>query len=233
MGAFGGPDIITDGLVFAVDPGSERSYPGSGTTTTSLVGLNTGTLTNGVAFSSSNGGSWEFDGTDDFISFASNSDQLSDNGSYTLSAWLKPDGSSWGSNAIPLYNTYNDGDGSFGIWHHFGHDNILRWRHRGTSYTYGEFSGVGLVANTWQLTTITWDTTTIKLYKNAVLQNSSTSPSNFNRCPTEPSIGRIANRTTGNVYPWNGEISNHQVYNRALTAAEVSQNYNAQKNRFI
>ena len=45
-----GPDIITDGLVFAVDAGSERSYPGSGTTATSLISSNTGTLTNGVGF---------------------------------------------------------------------------------------------------------------------------------------------------------------------------------------
>ena len=31
MGAFGGPDIVTDGLVLALDAGSERSYPGTGT----------------------------------------------------------------------------------------------------------------------------------------------------------------------------------------------------------
>jgi hypothetical protein len=52
MGIFRGPNIVTDGLVFAVDAGSERSYPGTGTTTTSLVGSNTGTLTNGVGFNS-------------------------------------------------------------------------------------------------------------------------------------------------------------------------------------
>ena len=37
MGAFGGPDIITDGLQLAIDAGSTRSYPGSGTTVTDLV----------------------------------------------------------------------------------------------------------------------------------------------------------------------------------------------------
>ena len=39
MGFYRGPNIVTDGLVFAVDAGSERSYPGSGTTATDLVGL--------------------------------------------------------------------------------------------------------------------------------------------------------------------------------------------------
>ena len=37
MGIFRGPNIVTDGLVFAVDPGSTRSYPGSGTTTTNII----------------------------------------------------------------------------------------------------------------------------------------------------------------------------------------------------
>ena len=46
MAFFRGPNIVTDGLVFAVDAGSARSYPGTGTTTTSLVSSNTGTLTN-------------------------------------------------------------------------------------------------------------------------------------------------------------------------------------------
>ena len=40
MGAFGGPDIITDGLVLALDAGSERSYPGTGTSWYDLSGNN-------------------------------------------------------------------------------------------------------------------------------------------------------------------------------------------------
>ncbi len=40
MGAYGGPDIITDGLVFAIDAGSTRSYAGSGTTGIDLISLN-------------------------------------------------------------------------------------------------------------------------------------------------------------------------------------------------
>ncbi len=71
MGFYRGPNIVTDGLVFAVDAGSTRSYPGSGTTTTSLVGSATGTLNNGVGFTSSFGGGFTFDGTDDNISISS------------------------------------------------------------------------------------------------------------------------------------------------------------------
>jgi len=69
MGFYRGPNIVTDGLVFAVDAGSERSYPGSGTTTTNIINGASGTLTNGVGYVSNNGGAFDFDGTDDFILF--------------------------------------------------------------------------------------------------------------------------------------------------------------------
>ena len=49
-----GPDIVDDGLVFAVDAGSTRSYSGSGTSVNSIVSTNTATLYNGVAYSSNN-----------------------------------------------------------------------------------------------------------------------------------------------------------------------------------
>ena len=69
MGAFGGPDIVEDGLMFAVDAGSTRSYPnpGTGTAVNSLVSSITGSLANGVGFSTNNGGTWDFDGVDDII----------------------------------------------------------------------------------------------------------------------------------------------------------------------
>ena len=66
MGFYRGPNIVTDGLVYAIDAGSERSYPGSGTAVTDLVGSSNGVLENGVGFDSANGGSWDFDGIDEF-----------------------------------------------------------------------------------------------------------------------------------------------------------------------
>ena len=69
---FGSP-IVTDGLVFAVDANNIVSYPKSGTTAYDLAGSSTGTLTNGVGFDSANGGSWTFDGIDEFITLPFNS----------------------------------------------------------------------------------------------------------------------------------------------------------------
>ena len=86
MGFYRGPNIVTDGLIYAIDAGSERSYPGTGTTATSLVGSDTGTLTNGVGFSSNNGGYWEFDGADDYI-INTDTYNLSN---FTAEVWVYP-----------------------------------------------------------------------------------------------------------------------------------------------
>jgi len=50
----------------------------------------------------------------------------------------------------------------------------------------------------------------------------------FSSLATNNDIGRLGD---GRQY-FNGKISNIQVYNRALSAAEVLQNYNASKSRF-
>ena len=52
---YAGPHLDNKNLVFALDAGSPRSYPGSGTTWFNLVNSNNGTLTNGPTFNSENG----------------------------------------------------------------------------------------------------------------------------------------------------------------------------------
>lgn len=76
-----------NGLVLCLDAGNTKSYPGSGTTWTDLSGRgNTGTLTNGPTYSSANGGSIVFDGTNDYVS--TNYTQTSVTG-YTIDVWFK------------------------------------------------------------------------------------------------------------------------------------------------
>ena len=102
MGAFGGPGIVTDNLTFAIDPGSARSYPGSGTTVTDLSGTNNVTLANGVGFGSNNGGVFTYDGVDDqgsagnFFTYQA----------FTINLWVKP-GTSQVTYADIIDNYYN------------------------------------------------------------------------------------------------------------------------------
>ena len=104
-----GPDIVDDGLVFAVDAGSTRSYPGSGTTVTSLVGSATGALNNGVGFTSSFGGGFTFDGTDDDISIGSS---ILNVDAFTVEAIVNI--TSTGNNNKTIFSAGNGS--STGIW---------------------------------------------------------------------------------------------------------------------
>jgi len=68
MGLSHSPSIVTNGLVLAMDAANIKSYPGSGTVWNDLSGNgNTGTLTNGPTYNSANGGSIVFDGVNDIV----------------------------------------------------------------------------------------------------------------------------------------------------------------------
>lgn len=82
-----GPKIPTSGLVLMLDAADKNSYPDTGTTWYDLIGNNTGTLTNGPTFNSSNGGSIVFDGTNDYVGITSFSHPSTD--SFTISFWSK------------------------------------------------------------------------------------------------------------------------------------------------
>ena len=82
------PRIVTDGLALCLDAGNTKSYSGSGTTWNDLSGNgNTGTLTNGPTYSSDNGGSIFFDGTNDYVSLV---DNLGDPQQFTIEFWAYP-----------------------------------------------------------------------------------------------------------------------------------------------
>ncbi len=78
MAGSSGPDLITNGLVLALDAADKNSYLGSGTSWYDLSGNgNTGALTNSPTFNSSNGGSIAFDGTNQCVVVNSNASILS------------------------------------------------------------------------------------------------------------------------------------------------------------
>jgi len=227
MGAYGGPDTITDGLVFAVDAGSERSYPGTGTTTTSLVGSNTGTLTNGVAFSTDNGGTWDFDGADDYI--AINNLGLS---SHTIEGWIKSDNASQGGASFgTIKSVIGNYDGGGSKYTYIGFIPTLTWRIDDGSISHAAVAGAGTVSvDTWYHVALTYNASSGVTvgYLNGVQQGTINFTSNI----TFDSIPFNLCRSQAGVY-FDGSVALSRCYNRALTATEVLQNYNAQKNRFI
>ena len=226
MGAYGGPDIITDGLSFAYDAGSERCYSGSGTSATNLMSqASPGTLQNGVGFNTANGGFWEFDGVDDKIE-VTNFPTSVFNGSCTMESWVY-----WNddSSSIILGN-YNVGANDVNFEKLDNYRLRFYWNRgeRDVTTSYNAVSG-----SVWQCVVFVRDTAAnaFKFYVNGILvQTTSNDGSNIASTGSTFRIG--ADSRNGSTVT-NGDISTVRMYNRALTSAELLQNYNAQKNRFI
>ena len=227
MGTKVGPNIVTDGLIFAIDAGSTRSYPGSGTTVTSLIGSNTGTLTNGVGFSTNNGGTWDFDGTDDYIQ-TNFGDNIVSTG-FSVNFWFNVTGNAT-CFFMQLYVTA-DSNTVFRVERNSVAANSVEFGHsaNGGSPGANELVSTNFPNDEWQSCTIAYNGSTKYIYRNGVLDNSvSSSTMQW----YTGAILRIAARQDSSLLPIDGKMPSVKIYNRALSAAEMLQNFNAQKSRF-
>jgi hypothetical protein len=224
-----GPRIVTDGLVLHLDAGNSRSYTGAGTVWTDLNrNGNTGSLFNGPAYSSANGGNIVFDGGNDYVDFyAPNLSTIA-----TVEMWCK------------IGAGYSSGFGKmfFGWYRH------SVWCNGGNlgyntsnSDVYGisssTVSSLGLVDN-WKHYVFEMRAdvsyTNNKIYINAAPQTLS------QLVATENSSWRNFNGGVGRIAAWGFDISycmpmncaSFKVYNRILSPAEIRQNYHATKGRF-
>lgn len=203
------PSIVTDGLVLCLDAANKRSYPGTGTTWTDLKGGNNGTLNNGPTFDAGNGGSFLFDGSDDYVDCGIPSIST---GKLTISAWVK-------INTTKLQHVL---DSSSNSWHLAILDTNRPYFYNGS--TYGAEAQV-LSNSTWYMITGVQGTT-LDMYINGVLSQSVAS--NINVSTNTLHIGRW--QSGGRNF--DGDIASIQIYNRALTAQEILQNYEATVGRY-
>ena len=229
MGISRGPKIVSSGLVLCLDAANKVSYPGSGTVWTDLSGNNnTGTLTNGPTFSGGNMGSIVFDGTNDYLSF-NNSGTTTPfdfgNGNMTCMFWMLSSG--WADNASRgvISKKASDSTSGWVIYNDGGYPTKLNARLGGQNNFVTSTSVSTSVYQCWSLTR---SSTTLTWYCNGVLDSTDTNTSNISDTTVELQVGRSQ---TWNGY-FKGNISNVMFYNRALSAAEVLQNYNATKGRF-
>ena len=229
MGFSRGPKIVTNGLVLALDAGSKKSYQGSGNTITDVVGNLSGTLTNGPTFDSSNGGVLTFDGSNDYIDFGyipNNfiSNPALNNNIISFSIWvyviggyyIMSTGSQTSSTGISI--TYQNGSPFISI----------RTSNKQKSYS----PGSNFNTNEWMQWCAVSDDSNWIIYKNGIQQSSQTLVSDsVVDAQTRFTLG-VPNNVVTN-YQFQGNIGPIQFYNKALSAAEILQNYNATKNRFI
>ena len=216
MAGFSGPNIVENGLVLALDAADKNSYVGSGTSWKDVSGnVNNATLTNGPTFSAANMGSIVFDGVDDYV----NNSQLTITGnqSFSWGAWIRPT-----ATGTPVFFGNNStGLGMVSYW-----DSANNKVRVGTWALDRLTSGTTILPSTWGYTFWTWNGTTLTSYTNGIADGTATGFS-FNISNIYTTIGNAVNSQY-----FNGRISQTFIYNRALSATEALQNYNATKTRF-
>ena len=230
MSTQGGPDIITNGLVLALDGANRKSNPGSGTTWTDLSGNGKdGSLANGASFQTTNGGSVAFDGVNDRVTlYASN--QLIGNQYATLEAWIKSSDDGTGSGATANFLGTRVGQNMS-----INRNSTTNTAVFLTDFTSGNLNSptgsINVFDQNWHHIVGVNNFGICSLYVDGTLEgtDSTKSGQNIDLNAEVMAIGNDTNNTSRTFY---GEVAIARIYNRALTQPEVLQNYNAVKSRF-
>jgi len=225
-------------LVLCLDAANKRSYPGSGTTWFDLSGNgNNGTLVNGVGFNGDNGGGLVFDGLNDTVSIGQILNIMFSNDSFTICLWVKP------NQLSHPYTYFQVGGGSYSNF-----PNVSKGVSIGVAGDSQFFraqitdgfvnrrigiSNFGFVANQWVSIVYLVDRNLndSELFKNG-FKLSNTNLSTFGSSTTSTSANIGLDVEGSNFGPANITVSNCHIYNRALSAQEIRQNFNALRGRY-
>jgi len=233
--------IVTDGLVFCIDAGNKQCYPGSGTKVDDIVLNCTGALDN-ATYSPDNGGCFTFDGTDDQLDMDYEAPSLP--GDATICWWFRAAATqaSTHEGLVSSYDYWTTAKpNNFAFQWYTQSGNVLRLV-SGVSGNYDveeytpnspAFSG-----DTWFYVCVVHDDSanTLQPYWNGTTQGwgtVATDARNLSGINEGISIGHY--RVNGSLVTsstLDGEMGPVYIYNKALTASEITQNYNAQKSRF-
>ena len=244
MGTFYNSNIVTDGLVLCLDAANPRSYPKSGTIWNDLSGNNNhGTLVNGPTFSSSNGGSIVFDGSNDSVNISLNtsisvSSSASSSSLYqwTVMAFYKSNNILTDINSSNPRHTifaFNDSTFTNNGWYYLDlelwNDSYVFFNGNGTSSPQGAYVDSSRGSNntgSFNLATLTINGNTISVYHNNALfrstRNSTASMSS--------QYIKLGHRGIDNLL--SGSIAAFYVYNQVLSSSEIIQNFNATRGRY-
>ena len=218
-----GPRIVTNGLVLCLDAGNSKSYAGSGTSWTDLSGNgNNGTLTNGPTYSSANKGSISFDGVDDYIDISKQI--LKNRTEFTINITFFTS-----TLAGVLINEGNSSNVGVSWWLAAGTNATILQFGDGTNNSYSN-STITLSQNVWTNICFTYQNKTGTTYVNGISQRTYTNTNEISWHISNTT--KLCTRESAASSFSNARVSNLHIYNRALSASEILQNYNATKGRF-
>lgn len=233
MGLGHSPSIVTSGLVLYLDAANIKSYPRTGTTWTDLIGNgNNGTLTNGVSYSN---GDMVFDGVNNYIAFPVNIWNHNTGNPFTISCWFKSTqgtgGTIFGQNSsnTPAGNTgyvpviYLRSDGKIRT-ETFWTGSVSNAIVSSSAYNDGKYHNV--------VCTFSAGTQTLYIDSQYIGQLTSTTQTSYSSSYYYfLGAGNPGGRSLGTSY-FSGSISSFSFHNRALSVAEVQQNFNALRGRY-
>ena len=238
---FPNENIVRNGLVLNYDYSLPTSYVGFGNTINDLSGSGiTATLVSGPSYSRTSGGAISFDGVDDYL--LTNSVNLSSFNSITLTFWskiLNYRETVGASNIIAeLSSNYNNTTGGFNV--SFGDDSAAGFGSvypitlavKGNSgYNFATYSKTLVNDLGWHHWACVFDkslsSSEVALYIDGNIKTPSITFLSNNTNNFDNTSLYLSNRAPGNF-----SISNLQLYNRALSATEVTQNFNAMRERY-
>ena len=240
MGLAHSPSIISDGLVFYLDAANRRSYSGSGLTVNGLSTSGLGaTLVAGISFTSSNSGTFILNGTSQYINLSNSSGYGISTESFTMNLFVKATNKS-STNFLSFLSSRQLTSPFNGILitqdFNANRSAYLRYQLNSAIGASQYNSGtLPFISDAFNMITMVVDRSnnTLLSYLNGSLDAS------YNIMGVT-SIGSTHNIEIGrdeaftpNSNAWmGGNFAYFQIYNRALSATEILQNYNATRKRF-
>ena len=211
--------IVKDGLVLYLDAANPKSYTGTGTTWYDLSGNgNSGTLVNGITYSSNNSGYLVFNGSNHEVICTNNASVQITVG--TICAWFNANNGNTGTNGLIAKQS---------AWGLFVWDNTLRAYDWGNSVN--RDTGITVGNSSWNYAVMTFTQTVGTPSNNAIIY--------LNGAPVLTTTVKHSNHNVtvqigeaNAAQHFGGFISNASIYNRVLTPEEVKQNFNATRGRY-
>lgn len=241
MGLDHSPLVVTDDLILYLDPANLRSYSGSGNTWYDLSGKdNHGYLQNSPTFNSSGSASnFSFNGSNQYVDISTSPNTFSYNrSSFTVMGWTR-------YSSLPSLNYKGTILSKWNIGSGQANEFILNTSDPDRTFTFAVDFDDGLTwnsapndtaktvttytTNTWYHVCGTFNNGVSSIYLNGVFENSATSAYTSVRSDNTAYM-RVSMFYT-NIYA-EGQRGIVQMYNRALSAQEILQNYNATKKRY-
>lgn len=218
------PSIVRNGLVLCLDAKDLKSYSGTGTTWVDRSGNgNNGTLVNGVSYSN---GAMVFDGVNDYVDCGPVSPIGSSLSGLTVDVWINPsvkniqciveNGTSYTTNTFYVFQE----DSNYFTFSIYG------------SSQDAVFSNFIYNINTWYNIVGVWSSNTrVDMYVNGKLASGNRFGSAQSNLINGNTNFLLGSRNTSS-YMFSGKYGGIKAYNRALSPAEILQNYNAIKGRY-